>query len=235
MRGARIKPSSILRTIWPLRESISRSPGNRSGRLAAKRRVTAVPFRASLRWHCQVKGLHLVFGEVTPQVVCNFGQVAIADGSEVTTLVQNTFCNDYAAVSPDGRWIAYTSNRSGRPEIYVERYPDLGDRQQISSAGGQLPLWSVDGGELFFSGLDDQQMLAVSVQSGSALVVGRPEVLFEKAHPTIGIGWRPYDVSPDGRFAMITSGDTGSDTDAAPKVIVVQNWHEELRRLVPTD
>ena len=135
----------------------------------------------------------------------------------------------------DGRWIAYTSNLSGRPEIYVERYPDLGDRQQISSAGGQLPLWSADGGELFFSGLDDQQMLTVAVQSGSALVAGRPDVLFEKAHPEIGTGWRPYDVSPDGRFVMITTGATESDTDAAPTVIVVQNWIEELKRLVPTN
>ena len=88
---------------------------------------------------------------------------------------------------------------------------------------------------MFFSGLDYQQMLAVPIQSGDSLVAGRPEVLFEKAHPAVEIGWRPYDVSPDGRFAMITSGDTRSDTDASPKVILVQNWFEELRRLVPTD
>ena len=157
-------------------------------------------------------GLHLVFGEVTPQIACNFGQVAIADGSEVTMLVQNTFCNDYAAVSPDGRWIAYDSSFSGRSEIYVGRYPDLSDRQQISSAGGRLPLWSADGGELFFSGLDNRQMLAVSVQSGSALVAGRPEVLFERPHAPITTGRRPDDVSPDGRFAMITFGGAGSDT-----------------------
>ena len=92
-------------------------------------------------------GRHLMFGEVTAQIACNFGQVAIADGSEATMLVDNAFCNDYAAVSPDGRWIAYDSTFSGRSEIYVGRYPDLSDRQQISSAGGRLPLWSADGNE----------------------------------------------------------------------------------------
>ena len=89
--------------------------------------------------------------------------------------------------------------------------------------------------ELFFSSLNNQQMLAVSVRSGDALVAGRTAVLFEKAHPPVLTGWRPYDVSPDGRFAMIKSGDTGSDTDAAPNVILIQNWFEELKRLVPVD
>ena len=78
-------------------------------------------------------------------------------------------------------------------------------------------------------------MLAVPIQSGDSLVAGRPEVLFEKVHPEIEIGWRPYDVSPDGRFVMITSGGTGSDTDAAPNVILIQNWFEELKRLVPVN
>ena len=178
-------------------------------------------------------GRHLMFGEVTPQIACSFGQAPIADGSELTVLLQDAFCNDYAAVSPDGRWIAYDSTFSGQPEIYVGRYPNLSDRQQISSAGGRLPLWSADGSKLFFSGLDDQQMLAVPIQSGDSLVAGRPEVLFEKVHPEIEIGWRPYDVSPDGRFAMITSGDTGSDTDAAPNVILIQNWFQELTERVP--
>ena len=174
---------------------------------------------------------HLMFGTITPQIACNFGQLVIADGSEATMLGDNARCYSFAAVSPDGRWIAY----SGQGEVYVERYPDLSDRQQISAAGGLLPLWSANGGELFFSSLDNQQMLAVSVRPGDALVVGRPAVLFEKAHPPVLTGSRSYDVSPDGRFAMITSGDTGSDTDATPNVIVVQNWFEELRRLVPVD
>ena len=77
--------------------------------------------------------------------------------------------------------MAYHSNVSGRTEIYVERYPELGNRQQISTGGGRLPIWSRDGRELFFSSLDGRQMLAVPVQSGTTLVAGRPQVLFEFA------------------------------------------------------
>ena len=77
--------------------------------------------------------------------------------------------------------MAYHSNVSGRAEIYVERYPELGNRQQISTGGGRLPLWSRDGRELFFSSLDGRQMFAVPVQSGTTLVAGRPQVLFEFA------------------------------------------------------
>ena len=60
-------------------------------------------------------------------------------------------CNFYPAVSPNGRWMAYDSNVSGREEIYIERYPELGDRHLISTGGGHLALWSRDGRELFFS------------------------------------------------------------------------------------
>ena len=88
---------------------------------------------------------------------------------------------DFAAVSPDGRWMAYQSNVSGRAEIYVERYPQLGSRQLISTDGGHLPLWSRDGRELFFHSLDGRHMLAVAVQPGTTLDAGRPQVLFEAA------------------------------------------------------
>ena len=77
--------------------------------------------------------------------------------------------------------MAYESNMSGRLEIYVERYPELGDRQLISTGGGTPPLWSRDGRELFFSSLDSRQMLAVPVQYGRTLVAGRPQALFEFA------------------------------------------------------
>ena len=84
--------------------------------------------------------------------------------------------------------MAYQSNVSGRTEIYVERYPELGNRQQISTGGGRLPLWSRDGRELFFSSLDGRQMFAVPVQSGTTLVAGRPQVLFEFAMLALGGG-----------------------------------------------
>jgi hypothetical protein len=122
-------------------------------------------------------------------------QIAIERPSDANVLVKSDFNNDFAAVSPDGRWMAYRSTVSGRTEIYVERYPELGSRQQISTGGGQRPLWSRDGRELFFGSLDSRQMLAVPVQSGPTLVAGRPQVLFE-IPMFVAQGGRPYDIAP---------------------------------------
>ena len=183
-------------------------------------------------------GRQLLLIEVSPGsaagVQCAIGQMAIERPSEVTVLVKNEFCNFYSAVSPDGRWIAYQSNVSGRLEIYVERYPELGSRQQISTGGGARPVWSRNGRELFFSGPDNRQMLAVAVQSGTTLVAGRPQVLFEFAMlPVVGSN-RPWDLAPDGRFVIIRSGQ--AEAGGAPSNLsLVLNWFEELKRLVPTN
>ena len=183
-------------------------------------------------------GRQLLLIEVSPgsALQCAIGQMAIERPSEVTVLVKNEFCNFYSAVSPDGRWMAYGSNVSGRSEIYVERYPELGSRQQISTSGGTRPVWSRNGRELFFSGPDSRQILAVAVQSGTTLVAGRPQVLFEFAMLPVAGSNRPWDLAPDGRFVIIGSAQADAGASApAPSLILVQNWFEELKRLVPTN
>ena len=178
-------------------------------------------------------GRHLLFTEVTQRIQCAIGHAPIERPSEASVLVKSEFCNDWPAVSPDGRWMAYHSNVSGRIEIYVERYPDLGNRQQISTTGGRIPAWSRDGREMFFSSLDNRQMLAVAVKTGATLVAGRPQVLFESSMASQN-GSRPFDVAPDGRFFIIRSGQTEAGV-AAPNLILVQHWIEELKRLVPIE
>ena len=179
-------------------------------------------------------GRQLLFTEVL-QGTSVIGQVAIQRPSDVRVLVKNAVANDFAAVSPTGGWMAYQSNVSGQMEIYVERYPELGDRQLISTGGGRLPLWSRDGRELFFSSLDSRQMLAVPVQYGTTLLAGRPQVLFEFAIVTAVLpGAQRYDIARDGRFLIVRS-DQADSTDAAPQIVVVQNWFEELKRLVPVN
>ena len=78
-------------------------------------------------------------------------------------------------------------------------------------------------------------MLAVPVQSGTTLVAGRPQVLFEFAMLATGGGARPYDIAPDGRFLIIRSGQAEAGGGTASNLILVQNWFEELKRLVPTN
>jgi serine/threonine-protein kinase len=178
-------------------------------------------------------GKQLLFTEVPPNFQCAIGQMTIERPSDVKVLVKSEFCNDFPAVSPDGRWMAYHSNVSGQYEIYVERYPELDNRQQISS-GGMRPLWSRDGRELFFTSVDGRQMLAVAVQPGTPLVAGRPQVLFDYATQPATGGTRPYDIAPDGRFLIIRSGQPRASGDTASNLVVVLNWFEELKRLVPT-
>ena len=138
----------------------------------------------------------------------------------VTPLLATEFTESNPSVSPDGRWIAYRSDESGRNEVYAQRFPDLGGRVQISTAGGTSPLWSSDGAELFYR--EGQAMMTVAVDgSGAALRAGQPERLFEGRY--LDDQTRNYDVAPDGRFLMIKQADT------LTQIHVVVDWLEDLR------
>jgi eukaryotic-like serine/threonine-protein kinase len=175
-------------------------------------------------------GSQLLFSEVSSSVESAIGQTTIERPSDAKLLVKG----ENSAVSPDGRWIAYQSYRAGNSsEIYVERYPELGNRQQISTGGGRIPLWSRNGRELFFRSLDSRQILAVPVQSGTTLVAGRPQMLFEFAMFPLAGSARPYDLAPDGRFLIIRSAQAETGDGPPSNLILVLNWFEELKRLVP--
>jgi Tol biopolymer transport system component len=165
-------------------------------------------------------------------------QIAIDRRSEATVLLKNEAYNGVPAVSPNGRWMAYESDVTGRDEnrdIYIERYPELGSRQPISTGGGRLPLWSPDGQELFFSSVDGKKMFVVAVQYGVTLVAGRPRELFDFSMLPIVGSSRPYDIGPDGQFVIIGSGEGGaSGGQATQQIMLVQNWFEELKSKVPT-
>src|SRR6185503_6621282 len=92
----------------------------------------------------------LLFTEVPSAINCAIWQAALARPSDATVLVKSEFCNALPALSPDGHWLAYRSRVSGRDEIYVERYPELGNRQVVSTDGGTVPVWSKEGREIFF-------------------------------------------------------------------------------------
>jgi len=146
-------------------------------------------------------------------------------------ILRTSFNEGAPAFSPDGRWMAYVSNESGRAEVYVQRYPDRGGKRQISTEGGTEPVWSRNGRELFYrSGV---KMMAVEVTTRPAFDAGRPRLLFEGRYlasvfPLVGVA---YDVSPDGqRFLMVREVE---QSPSATQIVVVQNWLEELKRLAP--
>ena len=137
----------------------------------------------------------------------------------------------HPAISPDGAWIAYTSDLTGQEEIYVERFPGLGDWQQISTGSGREPVWSRDGRELFYLSRNDALMMVVPIDTEPTLRAGTAEVLFDWSYQWSGGSSLNYDVRPDGQRFLVAK----DDASEAASIVVVQNWFEELKRLVPVD
>jgi serine/threonine protein kinase len=135
--------------------------------------------------------------------------------------------------SPDGRWIAYASNESGRSEIYIRPYPPSDKpARRISDAGGTAPLWSPRGSELFYRSAAGN-MMAVPLQADTAIPAGRAQELFRaQGRFRFSGNTAAYDVEPNGqRFIMVTEPENA--VPARQQIVVVRNWFEELNRLVP--
>jgi len=172
----------------------------------------------------------LAFQEQHPTTGWDIWMLSLEGDSKPQPFLQTAFTEDWSQFSPDGQWLAYMSNESGRNEVYVQPYPGPGGKWQISTEGGTEPVWSAKGDELFFR--DGDQMMVVSINTQAAFSAGTPQVLFEGPY-TSGQGFRQnYDVTPDGqRFVMVRAAQ-GSEQ---AQINVVLNWFEELKRLVPTN
>ena len=134
-----------------------------------------------------------------------------------------TFDNYNPSLSPDGRWIAYVSDESGRREVYVRPFPGPGGRWQVSLDGGQEPVWSRAGGEIFFRSADKMMAAAVRTQPGFE-VLGR-SLLFTGSYDQAG-RYRDYDVTRDGQtFVMLQPAQS-----TALSVFVTLNWFDQFRR-----
>ena len=133
------------------------------------------------------------------------------------------------AFSPDGRWMAYTSNESGRFEVYLRPYPGPGSSRQISTDGGHQPLWSREGDALYYRWRG--QVLMVPLQTEPELTVRQARVVFEGRYTNTRGQWGAmYQVAPEGdRFLMVKIGDP---PPAPTQYNVVLNWFAELERLV---
>ncbi len=129
--------------------------------------------------------------------------------------------------SPDGRWLAYESDETGRPEVYVVSFPEVGRREQVTTEGGGYPRWSATSDELFF--WRDTTLMVSEVSTGESFSMGTPQPLFEAPDIT---GDNAYDVAPDGQLILLALKNPDSP---AREIHVVQNWFEELKRLVPKD
>jgi hypothetical protein len=137
-----------------------------------------------------------------------------------------------SSFSPDGHWLAYVSGESGRFEIYVQSYPGPGGKYQVSTEGGTEPVWNRNGRELFYRSGD--KMMAVGIATQPNFAAGTPRMLFRGTYTPSPAGFPNYDVSADGqRFLMVKPAEQSSSSSLT-QIVVVQNWFEELKRLVPT-
>jgi serine/threonine-protein kinase len=159
--------------------------------------------------------------------------IALLDvrSGRVTPFLNSKYSEWYPEISPYGRWMAYSSDESGRQEIYVRPFPGPGMKQQVSIEGGSEPLWARNGKQLFYR-LQDQ-VWVVDVRTDGGLTTGKPRLLFEKPEFVRTYPIRAYDLSLDSQRFLMVKFENRKATPVT-EMTLVQNWFEELKRLVPT-
>ena len=164
---------------------------------------------------------YLVYTDVSSPI--NVFALPLQGDREPIPITQSEFIEARGSLSPDGAWIAYHSSESGRFEIYARPFPEGEGRWQVSTGGGRAPVWSDDGGEIFYMSANQDKVLAIPVKTGSSFEAGVPKLLFELDQSLPALS--QFDVTADGqRFIMaIPSAEDGN----AP-IIVVTHWQEAL-------
>ena len=190
-------------------------------------------------WFFSPDGNTLLYADWQFEGGLNIGALPLRDPQHATTIFPWKYNVEWAVLSPDGKWIAYDSSESGRPEVYVAPYPALEPRERISTDGGLHPLWAPDGRDLYYRvGTTTEDMeqrflgqksrvMAVSIETKPSLTAGQPRMLFEGPYFESG---HDIAITPDGKgFILIRENDT-----TGPKQIeVVVNWPEELKQRAP--
>ena len=158
-----------------------------------------------------------------------------SDRATTTPLFETEFLESRPSVSPDGRWIAYESDEDGAVNVYVNPFPDVGGGTwKVSTQGGTNPVWSPDGSELFY--VSRTAMMVAPITTSTSFDAGNSEVVFDWRYDSNSFG-RFFNLSLDGTRFLVTepSGEQTDDGPAAPlDLVLVLNWTEELKRLVPT-
>jgi serine/threonine-protein kinase len=185
-------------------------------------------------------GKQLIFDLAVGQNASQYDLMVVSlDNARVgRPLLQTPSFQARAALSPDGRWLAYHGNDSGQFEIYVRPFPMVNAaKAQVSTGGGVQPWWSPTGKELFYFTLSGA-LMTVPVDAGPTWSAGRPTVFVENRSflfNAVGTAASTFDITRDGqRFLMIRNKAGSGQSAASPALIVVQHWDLELKRLVPT-
>jgi hypothetical protein len=170
-----------------------------------------------------------------------------ASGEKWEQLTNSTALERYPVWSPDGTWLAYASDLSGRDEVYVQRYPGSGSPILVSTAGGRAPVWNPNGRELIYTepmaigetnDPSQRRFLVMSVQMGDPSRPGRPQRLFETNSAVLPFGecasTACYSISPDGQ-SFYTLQFRPRDIPRVTSLRLILNWFDDVRRLAPTN
>ena len=174
-------------------------------------------------------GKVLAFVSVNPTTLQDIRVLSLEQKDGSKPFLETQFREGAPAFSPDGKWIAYVSDESGRFEIYVRPFPGPGEKWPISLEGGNEPVWPRNGRELFYRVGDT--MMVVDVQTTPTFSAGKPRRLFERAYERSLALWANYDASPDGQRLLMVRQENASAQ--ATHINVVLNWLEELRQKLP--
>jgi hypothetical protein len=159
-------------------------------------------------------------------------------GDQALPLLNTPADERNASIAPNGRWIAYESNKTGQFQIYVKPFPNVNDAEHhISTAGGRTPLFGRNGRELFF--VSGSALMSAPVRFTPTFATGNPTVLIDA--PSIILDGRllantgrTYDVTRDGNRFLLLKDDAAADRSASrPDIVVVQNWFRELNAKLP--
>ena len=175
-------------------------------------------------------GKLLLFVRLSPNTSGDVYQASLEGDPGIRPILQTAAYDGSAKLSPDGRWLAYSSNDSGRMEVYLRPFPAPDQRWQVSTQGGTQPVWNPNGREIFYREGDKMMAVEVKVSTDAPPVLSEPKLLFERPYSYgAGITIPNYDVSADGQRFLMVKEDAG-----VGHLNVILNWTQELERLAPT-
>lgn len=174
--------------------------------------------------HWTQDGAYVIFARLGQDAGWDIWALPMKGERKPIPLVKTQFAEHGGVVSPDGRFLAYRSNESGRSEVYVQEFPEARSKFQVSTNGGADPFWKGDGRELYYR-TRDRRIIAVPIQPGATFNVGPPETLFETTFATVTARGL-YRPTPDGQRFLVVAP---LGREAIPPTTVVVNWSAETR------
>jgi Tol biopolymer transport system component/predicted Ser/Thr protein kinase len=185
---------------------------------------TSKIFKVPNSWSPDGRYIAYIAFQGAPGSKADLWLLSLAD-RKTSPILQSPFDELQGVFSPDGRWLAYASNESGRFEIYVQPFPGPGGKWQISTSGGTQPRWARGGKELFFLA-PGGKIMSVEIQTSSIVEAGTPQVLFSTVLKNAP--GPPYDVSSDGQRILLNR--PIEEASSSPPITLVQNWTALLER-----